>query len=291
MKALKKLSICILSGLLCFGIGASTQAAEKIGNGVYRFDTSSPEQGVNTDSMNSFDITGDGKKDKIETKSASNKVVVKVNNKTVGSYLNGPGIYVVKLSKKAFLQITTYEKNHTASCGLYELKGNKLSRVLDYKKLVNLKQYAKNTFYITNGYWSEFEATKTKGNTIYLQGYFGTKNLGQVNAENLQLSYSGKNFTLKSTAASASAFGIYDPKTNFFTNQFTASQKIQTYKAAGSSRKAFTISKNAKFEVKKLAIVKKNIYVQVKSGKKTGWIRLNTSSKKMVKQISVSIAG
>ncbi|MCI5590480.1 MAG: hypothetical protein MR394_08420, partial [Coprococcus comes] len=72
---------------------------------------------------------------------------------------------------------------------------------------------------------------------------------------------------------------------------FTAAQKIQTYKSAGSSKKAFVIKKNSKFAVKKLAIVKKNIYVQVKVGSKTGWIKLNTSNKKMVKHTSISVAG
>lgn len=35
MKVFKKLSMCILSGLLCLGIGATTQAATKTGTNVY----------------------------------------------------------------------------------------------------------------------------------------------------------------------------------------------------------------------------------------------------------------
>ena len=206
-------------------------------------------------------------------------------------YLTGSiNIQVVQLSKKAFFEITTYEKGDKINCGLYEMKNNKLKRVLDYKKLVNLKQYVKNNFITSNGCWGGFQATSVKGNTIYLRGWFGTKNLGQVNAFKLPLSYSGKKFTLKSTAVSAGV-GIIPSDSEDFTRTFTAAQKIQTYKTAGSSKKAFVIKKNSKFAVKKLAIVKKNIYVQVKAGSKTGWIKLNTSNKKMVKYASISVAG
>lgn len=289
MRTLKKLSICILSGLLCFGIGASTQAAEKVGNGVYELSTFSPESGVETDSISSIDITGDGKKDKIETNITTSKVTLKVNNKIVGRYpTDNSNIRIVNLSKKAFFEITTYGKNNTINCGLYEVKKNKLSRVFDYKKLINLKQCNNNNFGNNNGLWTCFEAAKVKGNTLYLRGHFGTKNLGQINAGFLPLSYSGKNFTVKSSTLSANAGYI---PVEGFTNSFTAAQKIQTYKEAGSSKKAFTISKKAKFAVKKLAIIKKNLYIQVSCGKKTGWINLNTSNKKIVKNTAFSISG
>ena len=290
MKAFKKLSMCILSGMLCFGLGATTQAATKVGNGVYEMSTWADE-GAETDTLTSVDITGDGKTDKIETVTTSDEIELKVNDKIVRMYLTGStNIQVVQLSKKSFFEITTYEKGNKINCGLYEMKKNKLTRVLDYKKLVNLKQYVKNNFITSNGCWGGFQATSVKGNTIYLRGWFGTKNLGQVNAFKLPLSYSGKKFTLKSTAVPAGV-GIIPSDSEDFTRTFTAAQKIQTYKSAGSSKKAFVIKKNSKFAVKKLAIVKKNIYVQVKAGSKTGWIKLNTSNKKMVKYASISVAG
>ena len=291
MKVFKKLSMCILSGLLCLGIGATTQAATKTGTNVYEMNTWAGSS-VTKDRLTSVDITGNGKKDKIETETTRVEIELKVNGKIVGMYLTGKtNIQVVKLSKKSFFEITTYEKGNKINCGLYEMKKNKLTRVLDYKKLVNLKQYVKNNFITSNGCWGGFQATKAKGNTIYLRGWFGTKNLGQINAFNMPLSYSGKNFTLKSTAATAEPGALFEGKNWAFTKNFTAAQNIQTYKAAASSKKAFVIKKNAKFAVKKLAVVKKNFYVQVKSGSKTGWIKLNTSSKKMVKAAAISMAG
>ncbi|MBR0398099.1 MAG: hypothetical protein IJI10_07485, partial [Eubacterium sp.] len=54
---------------------------------------------------------------------------------------------------------------------------------------------------------------------------------------------------------------------------------ITVYKKAGSTKKAgFKIAARKKFTIKKAAIVKKNIYVQVKSGGKTGWIKLGKSN-------------
>ena len=159
--------MCLLSGILCFGLGATTQVATKVGNVVYEISTWADE-GAETDTLTSVDITGDGKTDKIETVTTSDEIELKVN------------------------------------------------------------------------------------------------------AFKLPLSYSDS---------------------EDFTRTFTAAQKIQTYKSAGSSKKAFVIKKNSKFAVKKLAIVKKNIYVQVKAGSKTGWIKLNTSNKKMVKYASISVAG
>ena len=154
MNVFKKLSMCLLSGMLCFGLGATTQAATKVGNGVYEMSTWADE-GAETDTLTSVDITGDGKTDKIETVTTIDEIELKVNDKIVRMYLTGGiNIQVVQLSKKAFV-----------------------------------------------------------------------------------------------------------------------------------------IKKNSKFAVKKLAIVKKNIYVQVKAGSKTGWIKLNTSNKKMVKYASISVAG
>lgn len=290
MKAFKKLSMCILSGLLCFGIGATTQAADKLDNGVYSLNTWTDE-GTTTDTLASVDITGDGKADKIETLTTDVEVELKVNDKIVGMYLSGNvNIQVITLSKKSFFEITTYEKNNTIKCGLYEMKKGKLTRALDYKKLVNMKQYVKNNFITSNDCWGGFQALKTKGNTIYLRGWFGTKSLGQVNAFYLPLSYSGKNFKLKTTAVNAQN-GLVFSSNGEFSSILTAAKKIQTYKSAGSSKKAFAIAKNAKFEVKKLAIVKKNIYVKVKSGNKTGWTKLSTSGKAFVKNRAMSIAG
>ena len=291
MKVFKKLSMCILSGLLCFGVGVTTQAAEKIGKGVYALETSVYSD-VTKDTF-SADVTNDGKKDIIETvlSSVKEKVTLKVNGKTVKSWKAGTvNIHVVNVSKQAFLEITNWKSDLKLACGLYQIKKNKLTCIQDYTKLVNLKLYTSNCFTYKANCFDEFTATKVKGNTIYLHGEFATKNLGQLKADGFMLAYSGKKFTLKNNAVTACPG--YFLNNNGNTMPFNAGTKIQTYKSAGSSKKAFVIKKNTKFNVKKIAVIKKNIYIQIKTpAGKTGWMKLNTSNKALVTNPPISIAG
>lgn len=290
MKVLKKLSVYILAGLCCLGIGAAVQAAEKVGNGVYQLQTNVFDEKFVADSYSKADITNDGKADKIETECTPDEIDLKVNGQIVRSWLAGQvNVSVVELSKKAFLEITTYENNNKVTCGLYQIKKNKLTRVFDYKKLVNLKQYVSNDF-TTYAYYDTFEVMKTKGDTVYLKGRMGTKSLGQIYANGLQLVFDGKTFALKTSAAPAEVTAISYSKG--FSKTFISAQKIQAYKAAASSKKAFTIAKKTKFNIQKLAVVKKNIYVQIKTSTgKTGWIQLTTSDKKLVTSGGVSMGG
>ena len=287
MKVFKKLSMCILSGLLCLGIAAASpapaQAAEKIGNGVYYLDTSDAWNTMQ-DSYTA-DITGDGKADTIRTICSKSSTRLVVNGKNIKSWSskNALEIRVVTLSgKKSFLDISSYCRGGKNTCGLYQVKKNKLSKVLDYTSLVNLKQLTSNSFVFTDKLNNILYAQKVRGNTIYLNARFGTKNLGQVDVDNLALSWNGKKFTLKTTAVSARAqlIGTWEKPYS----SYTASKKIQTYKAAGSSKKSIAISKNTAFTIQKLAVVKKNFYILAKTkAGKTGWIKLDTSNNAIVK--------
>lgn len=292
MKALKKLSMYLLSGLFCLGIitaAAPAQAATKVGNGVYSLDTS--DAWTVMDDSYSADVNNDGKKDAIQTFCSSSSTRLTVNGRTMKSWSskNALSIKVVSLGKKSFLEICTYQYGGKNTCGLYQVKNNKLSRVLDYSTLVNLKQLTSNKFTYTSTLNNMLSAEKVKGNTIYLNCRFGTKNLGQIDADYLPLSWNGKKFVLKTTAVSArpQLIGTWEKP---FT-AYTASQKIQTYKTAGSSKKGITISKNTSFTLQKLAVVKKNFYVLVKTkAGKSGWIRLNTSTKAFVKLRSTTLS-
>lgn len=138
MNVLKKLSVYILTGLCCLGIGATAQAAEKVGNGVYQLQTNVFDENFVTDSYSKADITNDGKADKIETECTPDEIDLKVNGQIVRSWLaGGVNISVVELSQKAFLEITTYENNNKITCGLYQIKKNSLTRVFVPKNLLN----------------------------------------------------------------------------------------------------------------------------------------------------------
>lgn len=281
----KKAGLFLLFGVLCLGAAAVTadqvQAAAKTGNGVYSLDT------TKNDSYAGADITNDGKKDKIETVVTEENVALQVNGKQMKNWKKGtvlPMVHVVVLSSKnAYLEICVEDYNtYKNTCALYQVKKGKLSTVLNYEKLVNNKLLLDNDF-VYKGYgYDMLYAEKVSKNTIYLHASLGTKGLGQLGVKYLKLQYSKGKFTLKKDAGTITRMNIIQPNYGPVSS-FTAAKKIQTVKAAGSSKKGITIAKDGKFTAKKLAVVGKNLYVQVKTAAgKTGWIKLSTSNAPLV---------
>lgn len=301
---LKKTCLVVLFCVLFLGAVAAAAdpalAATKTGNGVYSISTSE------SDSYTGADITNDGKKDKIETVVTEEKITLKVNGKTMRTWkIKDTNVYpsfqVVVLSKKtAFLEICVEdigaEKN---SCALYQVKKGKLSTVLNYKNLVNNKLLYGNSFVGSGTYYDTMYATKVSGNKIYLHAMLGTKSLGQISMDDLQLKYSKGKFTLLKNAGPIYRAFIYDEQyldnpafPDFNMNYFTAAEEIQTVKAAGSSEKGIVVAQNAAFTVEKLAVVKKNIYVQAKTlDGETGWIKLSTSDTPFVTKLGELVWG
>lgn len=297
MNLLKKTGLFVVFGIACLSIlsisTVNVKAAEKVGNGVYDintyipYDDSSSTEDNNsakeTDSFSKVDLTGNGKNDTLVAIVKDDKLTLNLNGKKLKSWNNRPSVQVIKLSnKKAYLEITDENfKSNTTSMVLYKVKNGKLSKVIDYKTLLNKKLLQGNK-YITTGYaFDMIYATKVKKNTIYLHASLGTKSLGQIKIDNLQLKYSGGKFKLKKNAGTIAATVLTD-KGPIYT--FTAAKKIQTYKAAGSKKKGIKIAKNKQFTLKKAAVVGKKLYVQVKTKSgKTGWIKLSTSKKPIVK--------
>ncbi len=120
---------------------------------------------------------------------------------------------------------------------------------------------------------------KTKGDTVYLKGRMGPKSLGQIYANGLQLVFDDKTFALKTSAAPAEVTAISYSKG--FSKTFISAQKIQAYKAAASSKKAFTIAKKTKIQYPetRCCCKKEHFNTDKTSTGKTGWIQLTTSDK------------
>ena len=291
MNLLKKIGLFVVFGILCLSIASidavSVQAAEKTGDGVYSLNTSEG------DSFSKVDLTGNGKKDTIDTIVKGKKLFLKLNGEKIKSWNSGSiTIQVIKLSsKKAYIEITSENfKTSKTSGDLYQIKKGKLEKVLDYEKLINKKLLLKNDFITNPGCLDMLSASKVKNKTIYLDVRLGTKSLGYMWIGNIQLQYSGGEFNLKKTAGKVIRTNIFTDKG--ITEYFTASQKIQTYKAADSSKKGITLPKNTKFAAKKVSIIGKEIFVQVKTKSgKTGWIKLSDSDKPFVKECSIVIWG
>ena len=204
-----------------------------------------------------------------------------INGKRINKweFTNGQWAWVtiVRVGNENFLEIEVDNwRTESLKCGLYKVKNNKLKCVLDYSSLLNTKTLMQNDFADTGTECTFFEARKVKGNTIYLGGTISTKALGQVNFDNLKLNYKNGKFKLDTSAAK----GVSAPrdKDGLLVSYFTAGKKITAYKKPGSSAKAFTIAKGKQFKITKLAVVKKQIYLRVRSKNgKLGWIKAGKS--------------
>jgi hypothetical protein len=301
MNILKKYSIVFLfcvafAGVVVAGSAKETKATEKISNGIVQL-----ENYKQSDKYEKADVTGNGKNDVIETTSKMDdegyiiETTLKVNGTALKSWDEKQGIPVIEVvslsNKKSYVQIIGDDKDGKMYGGLYQVKNNKLKASLDYEKLVKNKLLQKNDFIVDGNNFDMFYATKVSGNTISYAAYLGTKSLGQISITNLKVKYSKGNLVMQKTAGTAN-INIYDSKKDTIVHTLVAKQSIKTVKSAGSKKKGITIAKNTKFTLKKGAIVGKYVYIQVKTSKgKTGWIKLSTSTKSLVKERGLSIGG
>lgn len=297
----KKIRMLLLASASCLCVTAAantTYAATKNGNGVYSLKT------YESDSFTKADVTGDGRPDKIETvateKNGTIKTALKVNGRQMKFWTvhqNNetvilPSVSVVVLSKKvAYLEITTEDyRSYKTACALYQVKKGKLQTAFNYEKMINNKLLLDNDF-VYKGYgYDMVSAAKVSKNTIHLNVSLGTKSLGHMRTEGLKLKYSGGKLALQKDAGKIVKVDILEK--NYPSKTFTAAKKIQTVKAAGSTKKGIVLPKKTKFTAKKLAITGKNIYVQVQTtAGKTGWIDLSASDKPLVTTRSIVIWG
>jgi len=276
MKRLLKATLLLL--ILLMGLGSVSVFASSGKNGIFDF-----YEGLPPTKTKNYDVTGDGKKDTVSYEWNEEKMqqILEINGKRINKweFTNGQWAWVtiVRVGNENFLEIEVDNwRTESLKCGLYKVKNNKLKCVLDYSSLLNTKTLMQNDFADTGTECTFFEARKVKGNTIYLGGTISTKALGQVNFDNLKLNYKNGKFKLDTSAAK----GVSAPrdKDGLLVSYFTAGKKITAYKKPGSSAKAFTIAKGKQFKITKLAVVKKQIYLRVRSKNgKLGWIKAGKS--------------
>ena len=266
--------LVLLMGLGCVSVFAASGA-----NGIFDF-----LEGMPPTTTDKYDVTGDGKKDTVYYgfNEADFLSTLSVNGTTVKSWdFKNDGqwawVTIVDVKNKDFLEIEMDNwKADTLTCGLYQIKNNQLKQVLDYASLFNKKQLILNNFADTDEACSFLEARKVKGNTIYVGGTLATKAVGQVNFDGLKLIYKNGKFKLDKSAVKAVSHMRGSDGTPV--SYFTAKKNIKVYKKAGSSAKAFKIKKGQKFKVTKISVVKKQIYLRVRTkAGKLGWIKAGKS--------------
>ena len=235
-----------------------------------------------SDAYSQLDVTGDGAKDVVAMDVTDTAITLKVNDQVLKTWNRSnatASAKIVKVAGKSYIELNEEDyTNNISKCGLYLVSGGKLKKAVDYSKLLNKKLLEKNKFITTADGYDMITVSKVKGKKLYLNASLYTKSLGYFKINNLQMKYIGGKFKLTEKAGKTS-FLLLDMKTGTKYQEFTAKKSVTVYKKAGSSKKAgFKIAANKKFTIKKAAVVKKNIYVQVKSGGKTGWMKLGKSN-------------
>lgn len=217
-----------------------------------------------------YDITGDGKKDRIK--------VVRKKSQYDGCW-NGADIYVNNTKacaiNKAFMdmsiRIITLSNGKPFLClrggtdndisvfhGLYQYRNGKIVQVVNF---------------INETYGRPVNEAK-----IYLSG-----NTVRVRTEAMSysLGYCTTEFTYKyqkGTLLRTSNYGKYIKlnAANKRTGLFAAAMNIQAYTTPTSGSKAFVIRKNTGVKILNFWIAGNKMYIRVKNGSKTGWIKAVT---------------
>ena len=245
-------------------------------------------------SYSNYDITGDGKADTIKVKTLGTMAPGTYSGQP--THYDGLAIYVngreaLKLTKKAFntshdgyaLQLATlnngkvflyvrskwYNQLDTTN-RLYRYKSGKLVLAKDLIKIADSRDGLKSDGTIARSYGLRGpNGITVSGNRIVAKGMLANSLVGS-GAFDINLLYKKGKLILSPRTSSLDISSYTHPSTQ----TLTAKRSIAAYKSTTGSKKAFTIKKGQKVTIKKISIRNKNPRVQVKVGKKTGWIKL-----------------
>lgn len=293
----------------CVAVPQQAHAVEKIGKGVYKLEEKYDDKAkVCTDTYKKADVTGDKKKDNIQLITKTKKAGIgstswyyrqtytfKVNGKTIKTWKAQKYYATIKVvtlkNKKSYLYISSGKRfgDSKDNSALYQVKGKKLKKVASMhgilsKSLVLTKAWGDS--WDTKNY---LDPIKVKGNTICCEAGFSTQALGDIFTKGedtaygktrsyVKLAYSKGKFKVKTSVADLQRApdGLdADGWCDIEEDGYTAAEDIEVTKSVSSSETAFTISKGTNFKAKKMSIVKKKLYVQVKDENgNVGWIKL-----------------
>lgn len=224
-----------------------------------------------TKTVKAYDITGDKKADRLTIKTAYTNGGYKTNLKiyvngrkaktlsyTTGAFSQVRVKYLRTSSKKPFLYISLIGVSMNGIYGVYHYKSGKLVKLVKPTSAMAPK-YA---------YQSILGSAKASGDKISVRFMSLTKTLGRAD---YTYTYQYKSGNLVRTSATASKLALVEgvsPK-----NQPLA-YTTKLYKAAGSSKVAYTAKAGTKLTVCKVATIKGRPWFYVKSKKgQAGWIK------------------
>ncbi len=217
----------------------------------------------------SFDITGDGKKDKVcfegvESYERCETIRVKINKTrtilaTPGAYTSGVQIRLLTLANgKPFVYLYGMGDNGDGVCGIYQYKNKKLRQIIDLNDIAS-----------AYGYHTGGSVSKVKGNKVVIRYYLMSYSLAAVEFD---IPYAYKSGTLKRMGNTGTVVS-YSPMYVLRQKYYTAQKRIPVYKKAGSTaKKAFTIRKNQKVYVTHVWIKNGKMWFKLRVNGQSGWM-------------------
>lgn len=209
-----------------------------------------------------YDITGDGKADKIRiVKSSDNRsLYIYINDKVAYSFVNQNcnGSVFVKLytlkNRKVIVYVAAYQDGGGGPvCALFRYKSGKLKKLTDFQS------------FFPYGNEASGQVTKVSGNTLRITVTSMSWALGSVD---MQYTLKYKNGTLVPTSRTGKVIGYRSQ------SWLTAKKNIQLYTGAASSKKAFVLKKGTLAKVTNCYIKKTNVRFKIKlANGKTGWLK------------------
>ncbi|MEE0706914.1 MAG: hypothetical protein UCH28_11110 [Adlercreutzia sp.] len=216
-----------------------------------------------------YDATGDRKADTVKVATSydnydfGNKITVYLNGKrafsksTIFYYVEAQLIQLK--NGKCFIYLFAPIDNGDAEvCALYQVKNGKLKRVINFNKGLGSKI----------GYHVGGQVKKVSGNSMTVSFTSMSYMTGFISAN---YTYKYKSGTLKKTSTTGKLSVGFTPKSTYKTKK-----AITAYKNTKCTSKKFTIKKGAKVKFLKTYVKGNTVRFQVKSGGKTGWIKVAT---------------
>lgn len=264
--------ICIMLAGICFGKERIAKAA----------DTAYVELKSDTE-YSQYDVTGDGKVDKVVIKRVKNKEndpKLTYNYITLKVFINDQialerkepydpywDVNLIRLKNgKIFFEIRNcYDNDCVNTHRLYAYNNGKLKSVYDFKK-----------YYEKYAYSYRADIEKISGNTIKTNVRAQFYTTGSIKF-NMNVSYKDGKFIRTSNKYTLNYKEMYNIK-----NKWTVNKKIKVYKKAGSKKLAYTLKKGNIVKINKVIYKNNKVYFQVKNkeGKgKTGYIPATKNAK------------
>lgn len=267
---MKKKTNFMLMTLLLFFAGAFLGSVQKV-------QAANPTQVTLKSNRvySTYDITGDGRADRICIKTSKdtsgnwiNKTSVIINGKNFASYSGGAYEVTAKLytlqNKKPFLYLYACADNYDGPvCGIFQYRSGRL------KQIINCQTVFK-------GYGAHLygDVVKIKNNTMSVKFFVMSWTVGP---SYYTLNYVYKDGTLKRASSKVASIEMSGLKYRGYT-YVTASYDMKVYTGTDTQKKAFTLKKGqkVKFTGAYIKSGKHLLQIQTQSGKK-GWIKCSSS--------------